>query len=38
MYHVDQWRYDEDPYIQVKDKDVLITKDGTIGKELMSKI
>ena len=32
MYHVDQWRYDEDPYIQVKDKDVLITKDGTIGK------
>jgi type I restriction enzyme, S subunit len=32
MYHVDQKRYDEDPFIQLKDNDVLITKDGTIGK------
>ena len=32
MYHVDQWRYDEDPFIQLQDNDVLITKDGTIGK------
>jgi type I restriction enzyme S subunit len=32
MYHVDQQRYDEDPFIQLKDNDVLITKDGTIGK------
>ena len=32
VYHVDQERYDEDPYIQLQDHDVLITKDGTIGK------
>ena len=32
MYHVDQERYDEDPFIQLQDHDVLITKDGTIGK------
>ena len=32
VYHVDQKRYDEDPYIQLRDHDVLITKDGTIGK------
>ena len=32
MYHVEQWRYDEDPFIQLQDNDVLITKDGTIGK------
>jgi type I restriction enzyme S subunit len=32
MYHVDQERYDEDPFIQLQDNDVLITKDGTIGK------
>jgi type I restriction enzyme S subunit len=32
MYHVSQERYDEDPFIQVKEGDVLITKDGTIGK------
>ena len=32
MYHVEQWRYDEDPFIQLQDHDVLITKDGTIGK------
>jgi type I restriction enzyme S subunit len=31
-YHVDQERYDEDPFIQLQDHDVLITKDGTIGK------
>jgi type I restriction enzyme S subunit len=29
---VDQERYDEDPYIQLKEDDILITKDGTIGK------
>ena len=34
MYHVSQERYDEDPFIQLKDEDVLITKDGTIGKVL----
>jgi type I restriction enzyme S subunit len=32
IYHVDQERYDEDPFIQLQDHDVLITKDGTIGK------
>ncbi len=32
MYHVCQERYDEDPFIQLKDHDILITKDGTIGK------
>ena len=31
-YHVTQERYDEDPFIIVKNDDVLITKDGTIGK------
>lgn len=31
-YHVNQERYDEDPFIQLQDNDVLITKDGTIGK------
>ncbi|MBU1340990.1 MAG: restriction endonuclease subunit S [Proteobacteria bacterium] len=31
-YHIDKERYDEDPYIQLKDEDLLITKDGTIGK------
>ena len=31
-YHVEPWRYEQDPYIQVKNDDVLITKDGTIGK------
>jgi len=29
---VDQERYDEDSYIQLKEDDILITKDGTIGK------
>jgi type I restriction enzyme S subunit len=31
-YHVDQSRYLEDPFIILKDDDVLITKDGSIGK------
>lgn len=31
-YHIDRERYKEDPYIQLQDEDLLITKDGTIGK------
>lgn len=31
-YHISKERYDEDPYIQLKENDLLITKDGTIGK------
>ena len=31
-YHIDKERYEEDPYIQLQDDDLLITKDGTIGK------
>jgi type I restriction enzyme S subunit len=31
-HHVDDERYDEDPFIQLEKQDVLITKDGTIGK------
>ncbi len=31
-YRIEKNRYDEDPYIQLKDGDLLITKDGTIGK------
>ena len=31
-YHVEEWRYFQDPGIQIKDNDLLITKDGTIGK------
>lgn len=31
-YQIDQERYEEDPYIQLKNEDLLITKDGTIGK------
>lgn len=30
--YVDKWRYDQDPYIQLRTGDVLLTKDGTIGK------
>jgi len=30
--HLDDFRYDESPEIQLKENDVLITKDGTIGK------
>lgn len=29
---VDKWRYDQDKNIQLQEGDVLITKDGTIGK------
>jgi len=31
-HHVSWERYKEDPYIHLKENDVLITKDGTIGK------
>ncbi|HZW78627.1 MAG TPA: restriction endonuclease subunit S [Flavobacteriaceae bacterium] len=31
-YHIDQERYEEDRYIQLQNEDLLITKDGTIGK------
>lgn len=31
-YRITESRYDEDPYIQLKENDLLITKDGTIGK------
>ena len=31
-YHIDKERYEEDPYIQLENGDLLITKDGTIGK------
>jgi len=31
-YQIAKSRYDEDPYIQLKENDLLITKDGTIGK------
>lgn len=31
-YHCDLSRYEQDPYIQLKEGDLLITKDGTIGK------
>lgn len=31
-YHVSQERYDEDSFIQLRNGDILITKDGTIGK------
>ena len=38
-YHCDVARYDQDPYIQLKNGDLLITKDGTIGKvALVSKL
>lgn len=30
--YVDKWRYDQDPNIQLRVGDVLVTKDGTIGK------
>ena len=36
-YHIDQERYEEDPYIQLKEDDLLITKDGTIGKVALVK-
>jgi len=31
-YCIDKNRYDDDPYIQLRNGDLLITKDGTIGK------
>lgn len=31
-YHCDLKRYEQDPYIQLKNGDLLLTKDGTIGK------
>lgn len=31
-YHVDYERYEQDPNIKIKKDDLLITKDGTIGK------
>jgi len=31
-YQITKDRYDEDPFIQLKENDLLITKDGTIGK------
>lgn len=31
-HYVDRWRYTQDKNIQLKESDVLITKDGTIGK------
>lgn len=31
-YHIDKERYEEDSYIQLQEEDLLITKDGTIGK------
>ncbi len=31
-YHISEERYNQDPYIHLKEKDLLITKDGTIGK------
>ena len=31
-FYVSEWRYKQDLNIQLKDDDVLITKDGTIGK------
>lgn len=31
-YQISKERYDEDPYIQLSNGDLLITKDGTIGK------
>ncbi len=34
VYHISDERYEQAPEIQLKDTDVLITKDGTIGKLL----
>ncbi|UTA55188.1 restriction endonuclease subunit S [Lysobacter soli] len=31
-HYVTKYRYDQDPYIQIAPRDVLVTKDGTIGK------
>lgn len=34
VYHISQQRYEEAPEIQLRNNDVLMTKDGTIGKLL----
>ncbi len=34
-YHISEWRFREAAYIHVKDGDLLITKDGTIGKVVL---
>lgn len=34
-YQIEQWRYEEDPFIQLNNGDILITKAGTIGKIAM---
>lgn len=31
-WYISEWRYKQDPNIQLRENDVLITKDGTIGK------
>lgn len=36
-YHCDLERYEQDPYIQLEEGDLLITKDGTIGKVALVK-
>jgi type I restriction enzyme S subunit len=36
-YHISKNRYDQDSYIQLKENDLLITKDGTIGKVALVK-
>ena len=36
-HYVEKERYDEDKKIQLKEKDILVTKDGTIGKIAMVK-
>jgi len=36
-YHIEKDRYEEDPYIQLAEGDLLITKDGTIGKVALVK-
>lgn len=36
-FYVDEIRYKQDKYIQIKENDVLVTKDGTIGKVALIK-
>lgn len=36
-FYVDENRYKQDKYIQVKEHDILVTKDGTIGKVALIK-
>ncbi len=36
-YRVSEERYNQDPYIQLKENDLLITKDGSIGKVALVK-